>query len=107
MIINKSARLALVVIAVVIFGATVYLEYSQVIAPVVAMHAMLEDARISDRAYRAYRKGSYKQGQQALESDLRHLHDTGGSDLDITLTWSRLAVLHERNNNARAAAGAW
>ena len=111
-------------IALLAFAGGVFVGYKFLLLPRLWIGAVGEDFIVSQYATMQYREASYGDAKKALEAYIAYLEnkrpsskswhpgespwlDERGLRVDKTLTWSRLALLHERNNNPSAAAVAW
>jgi len=111
-------------VALVAFAGGVFVGHKFLLLPRLWMGAVGEYFIVSQYATTQYREASYRDAKQALEEYIAYLDNTRptskswhpgespwlderGLRFDKTLAWSRLAVLHERNNNPSAPAVAW
>jgi hypothetical protein len=111
-------------VALVAFAGGVFVGYKFLLLPRLWMGAVGESFLATQYTTTQYREASYRDAKQALEAYIVYLDNTRptskswqpgespwlderGLRVDKTLAWSRLAVLHERNNNPSAAVVAW
>ena len=113
------------VVALAAFGAGAFAGYRLLLRPQLWLASVGESFMAGQYAYNQYREASYPEAQRALEAYLAYLDqrkpshgdswspgeqpwlDARGVRFDKTLTWARLALLHERNGQSSAAERAW
>jgi hypothetical protein len=106
------------------FAIGVFVGYKFVGVPWLWMGAVGESFMAEQYAMTLYLEGDYPEATEALEAYIAYLErvkpseaswnpgespwlDSRGLNLDKTLAWIRLALLHERNANPVAAETAW
>ncbi len=107
------------------FAAGAFAGYRLLLRPHLWLASVGESFMAGQYAYNQYREASYPEAQRALEAYLAYLDhnepspsdswapgqhpwlDARGVRHDKTLTWARLALLHERNGQPAAAERAW
>jgi len=121
---TKKALIAVVLIAVG-FAAGVFVGYQLLAKPRLWMAAVGESFMANQYAMVKYREAEYPDAVEAIEAYIDYLDrtepsegpgwrpgespwlDERGRNLDLTLAWIRLALLHEGNLNEDAATEAW
>ncbi len=106
-------------------GVGAFAGYRCLVRPQLFLASVGESFFGDQYAYTQYREASYPEAQKALEAYLGYLKrdkpsnstswtpgenpwlDSRGLRFESTLTWSRLAILHERNGNEPASDRAW
>jgi hypothetical protein len=123
---NASRKVLLSVLALLVaFGAGAFLGYRFFLRPQLWLASVGESFIAGQYAYTQYREASYPEAQHALEAYLAYLDSQQPSETDSsapgqnpwlgargvrfdkTLTWARLAVLHENNGQSAASDQAW
>ena len=107
------------------FAAGAFLGYRLLLRPQLWLASVGESFMANQYAYTQYQEASYPEAQRALEAYLAFLDrrppseadswapgqnpwlDARGVRFDKTLTWARLAILHERNGQTDASDKAW
>ena len=106
------------------FAAGVLVGYRVMAKPFAWLGSVGRHFAANQYALMQYREGTYPAAQEALEAYIRYLDgsvptndpcmagetpwlDARGLRFDKTLTWARLAMLHENNGNTARADEAW